>query len=453
MTDTRDYHHRPSSVFSTDTMKLTSSASEQNVYFTYVCLVNDIKPSGNLSTNYKACEKLSSHADNVSSSLNAETNQEEQTIQVERSKALHELLNIESYKKADLGEEIGERNDAESSKQPTTSGEDSELSENDENNFLPCDNPNVLKLTKMKWLSEDHDDDHNSSSPSVSPVSSSSNCSKISEEDLKERNEMEDKYLSTILRLDKEHNLFGLSNIAIVGAKQSKSKRKDDEKAVFHQTAIVQVCCGKSCCKHKSNTDLPASLKCGGGCRGCCTDPFCQICAPPCSKVCLDDPSCITLPSCGSCPRGRCSCKFSRPTSRCALDCNNCYGLKIRVNRKPKYDEPVVELTPRSSCPMAARSCHHTPQCIPPSSCFPYLMPCYWPSRPSAPCATPTHCFHNPPCPPPKKRVRVPIPPEYICPEKCVDDANKTKCPNDQCPGNNPLMKGIIEKRFKEGNK
>lgn len=72
MTDTRDYHHRPSSVFSTDTMKLTSSASEQNVYFTYVCLVNDIKPSGNLSTNYKACEKLSSHADNVSSSLNAE---------------------------------------------------------------------------------------------------------------------------------------------------------------------------------------------------------------------------------------------------------------------------------------------------------------------------------------------------------------------------------------------
>ncbi|XP_022827068.1 uncharacterized protein LOC111356813 [Spodoptera litura] len=416
MTDTRDYHHHPSSVFSTDTMKLTSSASEQNVYFTYVCLVNDIKPSGNLTSNFKTCDKLS--AADVSSTLNAEVNQEEQTIQVERSKALHELLNIESYKKADLGEEIGERNDAESSKQPTTSGEDSELSENDENNFLPCDNPNVLKLTKMKWLSEDQEDGHNSSSPSVSPVSSSSNCSKISEEDLKERNEMEDKYLSTILRLDKEHNMFGLSNIAIVGAKQSKIKRKDDEKAVFHQTAIVQVCCGKSCCKHKSNTDLPASLKCG------------------------------------TCPRGRCSCKYSRPTSRCAIDCNNCYGLKIKVNRKPKFDDPVVELTPRSSCvlhkPMAARSCHHLPQCIPPSSCFPYLMPCYWPSRPSAPCATPTHCFHNPPCPPAKKRQRVPVPPEYICPEKCVDDAKNTKCPNDQCPGNNPLMRSIIEKRFKE---
>ncbi|KAF9420770.1 hypothetical protein HW555_003118 [Spodoptera exigua] len=371
MTDTRD-HHRPSTVFSTDTMKLTSSASEQNVYFTYVCLVNDIKPSGNLATNYKTCEKLSAHAVNVSSSLSAEANQEEQTIQVERSKALHELLNIESYKKTDLGEEIGEHNDDESTKQPTTSGEDNEQSENDENNFLPCDNPNVLKLTKMKWLSEDQED-------------------------------------------------------AIVGAKPSKIKRKDGEKAVFHQTAIVQLCCGKSCCKNKSNTDLPSSLK--------------------------DEPSCITLPLCGTCPRGRCSCKYSRPSSRCTLDCNNCYGLKIKLNRKPKFDEPVLELTPRSSCilqkPMAARSCHHLPQCIPPSSCFPYLMPCFWPARPSAPCATPTHCFHNPPCPPARKRPRVPVPPEYICPTKCVDEANKTKCPNDQCPGNNPLMRAIIEKSLR----
>ncbi|CAH0686324.1 unnamed protein product [Spodoptera exigua] len=406
-------------------MKLTSSASEQNVYFTYVCLVNDIKPSGNLATNYKTCEKLSAHAVNVSSSLSAEANQEEQTIQVERSKALHELLNIESYKKTDLGEEIGEHNDDESTKQPTTSGEDNEQTENDENNFLPCDNPNVLKLTKMKWLSEDQEDGHNSSSPSVSPVTSSSNCSKISDEDLKERSEMEDKYLSTILRLDKEHNLFGLSNIAIVGAKPSKIKRKDGEKAVFHQTAIVQLCCGKSCCKNK----------CGGGCRGCCIDPYCPICMSPCSQVCLDEPSCITLPLCGTCPRGRCSCK-------------------IKLNRKPKFDEPVLELTPRSSCilqkPMAARSCHHLPQCIPPSSCFPYLMPCFWPARPSAPCATPTHCFHNPPCPPARKRPRVPVPSEYICPTKCVDEANKTKCPNDQCPGNNPLMRAIIEKRFEE---
>lgn len=90
-----------------------------------------------------------------------------------------------------------------------------------------------------------------SSSPSMSPASSWSNCSLASESELLERNNFEDKYLSTILRLDKEHNLFGLSNIAIVGAKPSKVKRKDDEKAVFHQTAIVQICCGSKCCRNK----------------------------------------------------------------------------------------------------------------------------------------------------------------------------------------------------------
>lgn len=45
MTSTRDCYHRHSKVFSTDNMKLTSSASEQNVYFTYVCLVDDLRPT------------------------------------------------------------------------------------------------------------------------------------------------------------------------------------------------------------------------------------------------------------------------------------------------------------------------------------------------------------------------------------------------------------------------
>ncbi|XP_026730471.1 uncharacterized protein LOC113495755 isoform X1 [Trichoplusia ni] len=459
MTDTRDHLRHPK-VFSTDSMKLTSSASEQNVYFTYVCLVNDIKPSGTLNPIYGYNNKPSLNLLEVSSAHNQERNLEDMQperspIQVERSKALHEL--VESYKKA----EQGERNETDSSTPypTTTSGEDSELSENDENNFISCDNPNVLKLTKMKWLTEDQDDGPDSSSPSLSPATSSSICSKVSEDDLKEDSGIEDKYLSTILRLDKEHNMFGLSNIAIVGSKPSKPQRKDEERAVFHQTAIVQICSAKgNCCKHKSNSDLPTSLKCGGGCRGCCVDPYCSVCAGPCGTPCGG--SCGTpcvvespcTPFCTSCPRGRCSCKLPCPPIKCTVDCNTCFGLKIKLNRKPKYEPTPIELTPRSSCvlqkPMAARSCHHLPQCIPPSSCFPYLMPCFWPARPSAPCSSPTRCFHNPPCPAARKPARVPIPKEYICPKKCVDEEKKTKCENDICPGNNPVLKAAIEKRF-----
>ena len=50
--------------------------------------------------------------------------------------------------------------------------------------------------------------------------------------------------------------MFGLSNIAIVGAKPSKVKRKDDEKAVFHQTAIVQVCVTNKCCRNRVGSIL-----------------------------------------------------------------------------------------------------------------------------------------------------------------------------------------------------
>lgn len=50
MTDTRDcYHYRQTKVYSTEKMKLTSSASEQNVFFTYVCLVDDLRPTEALS--------------------------------------------------------------------------------------------------------------------------------------------------------------------------------------------------------------------------------------------------------------------------------------------------------------------------------------------------------------------------------------------------------------------
>lgn len=56
--------------------------------------------------------------------------------------------------------------------------------------------------------------------------------------------------------MDKEHNLFfGLSNVAIVGSRQSRKIRKDDAKPVFPQTAIVQVlytgCVCQGCCRYK----------------------------------------------------------------------------------------------------------------------------------------------------------------------------------------------------------
>ncbi|KAJ8720154.1 hypothetical protein PYW07_012197 [Mythimna separata] len=410
MTDTRDHHLHPSSAFPTN-MKLTSSASEQNVYFNYVCLVNGIKPNGTLSPNTGSNEKTSLNVIDVSSILTDPT---------------------------------------------TTSGEDSDISENDENNFLPCDNPNVLKLTKMKWLTEDPEDGPDSSIPSMSSNASSSNCSLASESELQENNDFEDKYLSTILRLDKEHNLFGLSNIAIVGSRPSKVKRKDDEKAVFHQTAIVQICCSSNCCRNKSNTDLPSSLKCGGRCRGCynasCTS-CAGLCDPP-SVVCLDDsPSCPRVSStCCRASNFLCRCSGCCPPHKCGVDCSKCYGLKIKLNRKPVYEPPIVELTPRSSCvlkiPMAARACYHNPRCIPPSSWFPYLMPCYWPARPSAPCTVPARCFHNPPCLPARKHTRVPVPKEYICSRKCVDEVKKTTCQNEICPAHNEVLREALEKRF-----
>ncbi|XP_075976930.1 uncharacterized protein LOC142977099 isoform X2 [Anticarsia gemmatalis] len=450
MTDTHGSHHRRSRVFSTENMKLTSSASEQNVYFTYVCLVDDLRPTESITPT--ECDNF----DKQYSLLNLQNTDgrgktvkpEGSAIQVERTKAVHELVEAMKNNKS--------KNDEGNCPAPTTSGEDSE-SETEHNTFLSCDNPNILKLTKMKWLSEDPDSAHDSSSPSVSSATSNtSSCSKNSECDVTVRHSFDDKYLSTILRLDKEHNMFGLSSIAIVGSNLSKQKRgKDEEKPVFPQTAIVQICCAKGCCRNMSKTDLPASLKCGA-CRGCFFDPNCIFCASVCNPLICDPPPPCN-PPCGACPRSSCNCKGQCPPLGCKVDCTSCFGLKIKLNRKAKYDPAPVELTPRSSCilhkPFAARSCHHLPQCVPPSSCFPYLMPCFWPARPSAPCSTPTRCFHNPPCPAPRQKRRVPLPPQYKCPRHppCggKDEKDKqTKCTNEVCPGNIPAMRQAIESRF-----
>ncbi|CAG4961879.1 unnamed protein product [Colias eurytheme] len=408
-------------------MKLRNSASDQNVFYTYVCMVNDVKPIDD-----------AVHGHSSLQGDNDLTMNEDRPIQVERSKALHEL--VESHRH-DQDSFFG----ATAAYEKISNGT-SDLQGIEEEDVEDTRNhANILKLTKMKWLTEDQEGYAESSSPSLSPSNSTtSTCSRESDDVIDRRLSFGDKCLSTILRLDREHNMFGMSNIAIVGKKTSKRSRKD-EKPVFPQTAIVQICCGKGCCRHKSNSDLPASLKCGG-CNGC-TDPCCPICiGPPC-----DNPPCP--PVCSSCPKGKCSCK-SAPCSpsKCMVDCSNCFGLKISLKRKPKYEPSPIELTPRSSCvlqkPLAARSCHHMPHCVPPSSCFPYLMPCFWPARAGAPCNDPTRCFHNPPCRAPRKR-QGPKPPDEICPKygKCNDN-EKAKCPNLTCPGNNPSMKQAIETRF-----
>ncbi|XP_021205061.1 uncharacterized protein LOC101742399 isoform X1 [Bombyx mori] len=427
-------------------MKLKSSLSEQNVYLTYVCLISDIRPSCN--TRDSGQNKPSFNFVN-NEQEDKEADCEDVPILVERSKALHELI-VSKKKSPNDNNGLKQKNETEPAANSRTNRSEStsNLIENEENNFLGFDNPNILKLTKMKWLSENNDEALDSSSPSPSP--SSSTCSSgHSQDNLKRSLSTSDKYLSTIIQLDKEHNMFGLSNIAIVGSRPSKKIKKDDDKPAFPQTAIVQVCCGMKCCKHKSNTDLPVSLKCGG-CRGFCFDSACPSCFGICPPYCNNPP----YPSpCSSCPREKCSCKVPCPPTKCLVDCTTCFGLKIKLNKKPKFEPSPVEVTPRSSSvlqkPLAARSCHHLPHCMPPSSCFPYLMPCYWPARAGAPCSHPDRCFHNPPCPAPRT-PKPKIPPEEMCPEtgKCEDPSKKTKCPNLLCLGNNPDMKKEIENRF-----
>ncbi|XP_053608808.1 uncharacterized protein LOC128674339 [Plodia interpunctella] len=399
---------------------LKHSVSDQNVFLTYVCTIEHIKPE-----NFDQKRNSSSYFDGEVE----EFDEEDPPIQVERSKALHEL--VESH-----------RNDRSSLKGPddssarltaTTSAEDSDYSENDNNDVEK--QPNILKLTKMKWLTEEQPGSPDSSSPNLTPAlsSTSTNCSRESESDLN-ASFSSDKYLSTILRLDKEHNLFGLSNIAIVGSRPSKKIKNQDDRPVFHQTAIVQVCCGMGCCRHMSRTDLPASLKCPT-CRPCCGSASgCSTCAIPCPPA-----VCPPSSACPICPSVKCN------------ECPQSFGLTISISRKPKFEPSPIEITPRSSCvlqkPFAARSCHHCPQCVPPSSCFPYLMPCFWPSRAGAPCNNPAQCFHNPPCRPPRKKgTGQPAGKPEVCPPKCEENAQK--CINQSCLGKNAEFKKELEKHF-----
>nr|XP_026494604.1 uncharacterized protein LOC113399641 [Vanessa tameamea] len=390
-----EYNRQYDNINHISPMKLARSASDQNVFFAYVCLINEVKPS--LSGNNNDKNSMDRGQGRSLHVMNSDEIVQDHSIKVERTKALYELVETNPHKTiSEL--EIDRKIDA------SFCEDDSDLSDSEEyNQYI---NPKKLKLTKMKWLSEGREGSIDSSSQSLTTSNSSnSTCSRESDDGINHRQSFGEKCLSTILKLDREHNMFGLSNITIVGKKTSKKIRKEDVKPAFPQTAIIQICCAKGCCKNKSNTDLPASLK--------------SLCH----------------------------------TSKCRLDCNNCYGLKVSFKRKPKFEPSPLELTPRSSCilqkPMAARSCHHFPQCLPPSSCFPYLMPCYWPARAGAPCNHPSRCFHNPPCRAPRKR-KYPIPPEERCPStgKCNDESKNTKCENQFCPGNNPSMKTAIESRF-----
>ncbi|XP_063365159.1 uncharacterized protein LOC134653696 [Cydia amplana] len=412
--------------------QLLGSYSVPNVSLVYVCLVGNITPgnSGNKST--VDCE--SGHS-RPSLHIEVGTSKDNDTvIEVQRSVAFHEL--IESTGKLGNLEYFPEKIEeiaSETIPLPPHKEEDSE----DENK---CGNPKILSLTKTKWLSESRDGSPDAREPLMQSTSESSIV-----EDLPEHHSTR-KALSTVLALDKEHNLFGLSNtyIQLTNSKTWKKMPKDS-KAVFHQTAIVQACY-KTCCRRKSKTDLPSSLKCGGckpkcscaRCRSCtsCTSlcrSSCSACAIPCSTPC-------SVP-CGSPCVVTCPLFCTKPCSPKPCPSKPCPSC-VSVIKKPKYDPVYKEIVPKASCvlakPLLARPCTHRPCCIPPSSCFPYLMPCFWPSRSGAPCSEPSQCFHNPPCP----RGRTPrgkVHPLELCPhgQTCVGKDKSAKCENYSCIGRN----------------
>ncbi|KAI5646332.1 hypothetical protein NE865_01794 [Phthorimaea operculella] len=372
---------------------VSNRASEHNVFTTYVCLVKDGLSrhlhQGN-SGQATDVEQATSTEEDFDGNANAAP------IQVERSKAVHEL--IEAVKNTDHNIIQG--------KPPDIILEDSEVSDQDENNSY--DNPKKLKLTKMKWLSEDQNGYLDSSSPSVSSIKSTTS-SKESDNEVKEEPDIGEKCLSTILRLDKEHNLFGLSSITIVGSKQLKPKQKgkDDEKPVFHQTAIVQVCkstCSKCCqpgCKNRSKSDLPCSLKYSS----------CGSCVSCCSRTCTSVP--CTQP-CYPCPKPYKPCRKPsylrrKPSKTCPKPCypypKPCYPYPKSCDPYPKscypypkscypYPKPCY---PTKSCHPYPKSCYPYPKpCYPTKSCYPYPKSCYLYSKSCYPCPRP--------CSPPLKR-------------------------------------------------
>ncbi|KAL4711133.1 hypothetical protein ACJJTC_009504 [Scirpophaga incertulas] len=366
-------------------LQLINRASDQNVYLTY-----------GFFTNKSTCHKYEKFNELVDR-YNTEAYLEDKPIRIERSKAVHKLL--------DARNENNIKQDAfnESNNYSLSHHNDSESSEF----YHP--NASFIKLNNTDWLTPEQICSPNYRSPSISPsLSSSSISSKGSDDEFAYSRNDHDKYLSTVLRVDREHNLFGLSNRAIVGFRPwVEMKNIRSNKPTFPQTAIILFCCKKGCCRHQSQSDLPPSLKCEG-CRRCCMYPI-GCCKPTCVP-------CIS--------------------SKCLVDCTNKYGMTILINRKPKYELTPDEITPRSSCilskPVAARSCHHVPPCVPPSSVFPYLLPCYWPARPSAPCSEPARCFHNPPCMP-ARRPKPKLSLTKICPPKCEDSPEK--CQNPLCLG------------------
>ncbi|KAG7302180.1 hypothetical protein JYU34_013652 [Plutella xylostella] len=415
---------------------LFHSFSEHNVLKNYVCLVSNIPPFEYLS-DQDARVDINHEQDNA--------------IQVERSKALYD---IKHYNDGTSCQHI----------------EMMDVSENDDSNFISFDNPNILQYTRMKWLSDGSSGGTNASSPSVSLTSCSTISSDFSQDSVLESQDSTDRCLSTILKLDEEHNMFGMTNMAIVGM-PLRSGVRCEVKPAFPQTAIVQVCCPRfSCCKHKSKTDFPMILKCGNSrsCTTCCVESCtparesCATCCPPSRsepKRSYDSRRKKKQVCCPICPQ----------STKCTTNANA--SMTITVKRRPDAYEPYpVIISPRSSCilklPLAARSCHHVPRCQPPSACCPYLTPCYWPARPNAPCPTPAHCFHNPPCPA-ARRPETPRDPNTSCPKtrKCNDkreDQPKSKCPNiydksrmkgSDCPnryclGRIPNVKQAIEMKY-----
>ncbi|XP_061718322.1 uncharacterized protein LOC133525916 isoform X1 [Cydia pomonella] len=454
--------------------QLLGSYSVPNVNLVYVCLVGNITPGnpGNKST--VGCESAHSRQSlHIIDNDNEEvgTSKDNDTaIEVQRSVAFHELIessgkfgNIEYF--PEKIEEIA----SETIPLPPHKDDDGE----DENK---CGNPKILSLTKTKWLSESRD-----GSPDARESLMQSTSESSVGEDLPEHHSTH-KALSTVLALDKEHNLFGLSNtyIQLANPKTWKKMPKDsDSKAVFHQTAIVQACF-KTCCRRRSKTDLPSSLKCGG-CKSKCSCARCRSCTS-CTSLCRSSCSTCAIPCntpcsapCGSscvvpcplfwskpCPPKPCPSKPCPTCSGCCTPvCNKeCprFGFQVSVIKKPKYDPVYAEIEPKSSCvlakPFLARSCNHHPCCMPPSSCFPYLMPCFWPSRSGAPCSEPSQCFHNPPCP--KGRTpRGKVHPLEVCPhgKLCVGKDKGAKCENYSCIGRNneALAKALTDYNHETG--
>ncbi|XP_047998016.1 uncharacterized protein LOC125235486 isoform X2 [Leguminivora glycinivorella] len=416
--------------------QLLGSYSVPNVSLVYVCLVGNITP-GNPGKSNVGCGSghsrpslhIIDNVDEVGTSKDNDT-----AIEVQRSVAFHEL--VESPGKFGILEYFPDKIEEQASETiplPHHKGEA------DEENVYG--NPKILSLTKTKWLSESRDGSPDARECLIQSTTSESSLG----EELPEHTSTH-KALSTVLALDKEHNLFGLSNtyIQLTSPKWRKCPKDSDSKAVFHQTAIVQACY-KTCCRRRSKTDLPSSLKCGG-CKSRCSCARCRSCISCTSLLCKSSCSTCVVPCnpclpCGSSCVVPCPLFFNKPCPPKTCPSRPCPSY-LSVMKKPKFAPVYSEIEPKASCilskPFLARSCNHHPRCIPPSTCFPYLMPCFWPTRSGAPCCEPSQCFHNPPCPRGRSKTGR-VHPQELCPHglPCVGKDKSQKCENYSCIGRN----------------